>query len=141
MDTTANKFEFEHPVVLFDGVCNLCNGVVKFVIVRDSKEKLRFASLQSETGKELMRRHDIDENQLSTFVFIENEKAYTKSTAGLKLTRNLGGLWPLLYALIIIPAFIRDVAYNFVSSNRYRWFGKQEACMIPTPEIRARFLA
>ena len=141
MNTSDDKADFSYPVVLFDGVCNLCNGVVKFVIKRDTKENLRFASLQSETGKSLMRKYGLDENQLNTFVFIENEKAYTRSTAALKLARNLGGLWPLLYVFIIIPAFIRDFAYNFVSSNRYRWFGKEEACMIPTPEIRARFLS
>lgn len=128
------------PIVLFDGVCNLCNGVVKFAIKRDKKEILHFASLQSDIAKSLMRQYDLDENQLKTFVFIEKDKAYTRSTAGLKLIRSFRGLWPLLYVFIIVPKFIRDAVYNFISNNRYRWFGKEESCMIPGPEIRARFL-
>ena len=141
METSNDKSVSDHPIVLFDGVCNLCNGIVKFVIKRDEKGKLRFASLQSDTGKELMRKHGLDENQLDTFVFVEHGKAHIKSTAGLKLAKNLNGLWPMLYVFIIIPKFLRDAVYSFIAGNRYRWFGKQEACMIPTPEIRARFLS
>lgn len=129
-----------HPIVLFDGVCNLCNGVVKFAIKRDKKEILHFASLQSEPAKVLMRKYAIDEHQLKTFIFIEKDQVYTRSTAGLKLIRHFGGLWVLLYAFIIVPKPIRDLVYNFISKNRYRWFGKEESCMIPSPEVRARFL-
>ncbi|MFT5166128.1 MAG: putative DCC family thiol-disulfide oxidoreductase YuxK [Saprospiraceae bacterium] len=128
------------PIVLFDGVCNLCNGAVKFAIKRDKKAVLHFASLQSDLAGELMRKHNIEEHQLKTFIFIEKDKAYTRSTAGLKLVKSFGGVWSLLYAFIIIPKPIRDAVYNLISNNRYRWFGKQESCMIPTPEIRARFL-
>ena len=128
------------PIVLFDGVCNLCTGVVKFAIQRDKKGVLHFASLQSEVAKELMRQYHIDESQLNTFIFIENDKAYQRSTAGLKLVRHFRGLWPLLYAFTIVPRPIRDAVYKLISNNRYRWFGKEESCMIPTPEIRARFL-
>lgn len=134
------KQEQEGPIVMFDGVCNLCNGLVKFAIKRDKRGILRFASLQSEPAKEIMRVHGLDENQLKTFVFVENGKAYTRSTAGLKLLRSFGGLWSLAYALIVIPRPIRDIIYNFISKNRYRWFGKQEVCMIPGPEVKARFL-
>jgi predicted DCC family thiol-disulfide oxidoreductase YuxK len=130
----------DYPIVLFDGVCNLCNGAVKFAIKRDKKGVMRFASLQSELAGNLMRKHNIDENQLKTFIFIENDRAYTRSTAALKLAKNLDGLWPLFYAFIIIPKPIRDAVYTIISNNRYRWFGKQDSCMIPTPEIRARFL-
>lgn len=137
MTTSKN---IDYPIVLFDGVCNLCTGVVKFAIKRDKKGVLHFASLQSEMAKELMRKHGLDENQLKTFVFIENGKAYTRSTAGLKLFRSFGGLWALLYVFIIVPKPIRNAVYDFVSRNRYRWFGKEESCMIPSPEIRARFL-
>ncbi len=136
----ANLKDQHFPIVLFDGVCNLCNGVIKFAIKRDKKELLHFASLQSSPAKELMRQFELDENQLKTFVYIEDNKAYTRSTAGLKLVRNFGGLWPLLYGFIIIPKPIRDIVYNFISNNRYRWFGKEESCMIPSPEIKARFL-
>ena len=129
-----------NPIVLFDGVCNLCEGVVKFAVKRDKKGVLRFAPLQSEAGKNLMRAHGIDEEQLKTFIFIENDKAYFRSTAGLKLAKYLGALWPMLYVFIIVPRPIRDAVYNFISRNRYRWFGQQESCMIPSPEIRARFL-
>jgi len=132
--------ESKHPIVLFDGVCNLCNGVVKFAIKRDKKEILHFASLQSDPAKVLMRKHNLDENQLKTFIFIENDKAYTRSTAGLKLVSHFGALWPLLYVFIIVPKPIRDMVYDFISRNRYRWFGKEESCMIPSPEVQARFL-
>lgn len=129
-----------NPIVLFDGVCNLCEGVVKFSVKRDKKGVLRFAALQSDAGKALMRQYDIDDKQLKTFIFIENDKAYFRSTAGLKLAKHLGALWPLLYVFIIIPRPLRDAVYDYISRNRYRWFGKQESCMIPSPEIRARFL-
>ncbi len=128
------------PIILFDGVCNLCNGVVKFAINRDVNGVLSFASLQSEAAKQLMRKYGLDERQLETFVFIEDGKAYTQSTAGLKLAKKLGGLWPLFYVFIIIPKPIRDAVYKLISRNRYRWFGKEDSCMIPSPEIRARFL-
>jgi predicted DCC family thiol-disulfide oxidoreductase YuxK len=132
--------ETSYPVVLFDGVCNLCNGIVKFSLRRDRKGILRFASLQSEAAKDLLRSHDIDENQMDTFVFVESGKAYTRSTAGLKLFKSFGFPWSILYVLIIIPRSIRDALYNFIAQNRYRWFGKEESCMIPSPEVRARFL-
>lgn len=130
----------EGLIVLFDGVCNLCTGVVKFSVKQDKKGKLRYASLQSEVAKTIMRKHNLDENQLKTFVFVDNDKIYTRSTAGLKLLSSFGGLWTLVYAFIIVPRPIRDAVYDFISRNRYRWFGKEESCMIPSPEIRARFL-
>lgn len=129
-----------YPVVLFDGVCNLCNGIVKFSLQRDRNGILRFASLQSDAGKALLREHGIDESQMDTFVFVENGKAFTRSTAGLKLFRSFGIPWSLLYALIIVPRPLRDAVYNWIARNRYRWFGKEESCMIPSPEVRARFL-
>lgn len=137
----SQKARINHPVVLFDGVCNLCNGVVKFAIKRDKKEQLHFASLQSDVAKDLMRQHGLDENQLKTFILIENGQAYTRSSAGLRLARYFNGLWPLCYAFMIIPTPIRDAVYNLISNNRYRWFGKEESCMIPSPDIRARFLS
>ncbi len=129
-----------YPVVLFDGVCNLCNGIVKFSLKRDRRGVLRFASLQSDAGKEILREHGIDENQMDTFVFVENGQAFTRSTAGLKLFRSFGFPWALLYVFIIIPSPVRNAIYNFIARNRYRWFGKEDSCMLPSPEVRARFL-
>lgn len=133
--------KYPYPIVLFDGVCNLCNGAVNFAIKRDKKGLLHFASLQSDKGEALMQEHGLDPKQLDTFVFIDNGKAYTKSTAGLKLFKVFGGGWALLYGFMIVPKAIRDAVYNLISNNRYRWFGKRDSCMIPTPELRARFLS
>lgn len=130
-----------HAILLFDGVCNLCNGFVQFVIKRDSKGYFRFAPLQSEIGQELIKQHQLPYEKLSTVVLIENEKAYTHSDVGLRVARNLGGIWPVFYGLTIFPRFIRNAVYNWIARNRYRWFGKKEACMIPTPELKERFLA
>lgn len=131
--------EQEH-VILFDGVCNLCNSSVNFVIDRDKNGYFKFASLQSEFGQEQVRRIGRDPNQLNSIVLIEGGRFYRKSTAALRVARKLSGGWPLLYVFIIIPTFLRDLIYNFIAKNRYRWFGKQDACRIPTPELSHRFL-
>lgn len=130
----------QHPVILFDGVCNFCNSAVNFVIKREKKSVLRFATLQSKVAHELIDSHSLPVNDLNSFVFIENGKIYTRSTAALRVCRYLTGLWPLMVGFIIIPQFIRDGIYNWVSKNRYKWFGKREECMIPTPEVKAKFL-
>lgn len=127
-------------IVLFDGVCNYCNAMVNFAIRHDTAMLLRFATLQSETGKRLLRRHSIGED-IDSVVFIEDEKAYLHSTAGLRIAKNLGGIWPLSYALIVIPAPVRDWAYKLFAKHRYRLFGRTDACMIPTPEVKERFLS
>jgi predicted DCC family thiol-disulfide oxidoreductase YuxK len=131
----------QQPVILFDGVCNFCNGAVNFVIKRDKKAVIQFAPLQSEKGRLYMRQFGLPENDIKTFVFIEDNKAYTRSAAALKVCRYLGALWPLFYGLIIIPKFIRDGIYNFIAKNRYKWFGQKEQCMVPTPDVRKRFLS
>ncbi|GMV90363.1 MAG: thiol-disulfide oxidoreductase [Candidatus Hydrogenedentota bacterium] len=130
----------EHPVLLFDGVCNLCNGAVQFIIKRDTDAQFRFASLQSDAGQALLNQHDLPTEDFDTMVYIEGDTVYTKSTAGLRIARRLGGLWPLLYAFIVIPRPIRDAVYGVIVRNRYRWFGKRDDCMVPTPDLRARFL-
>ena len=99
-----------------------------------------FTSLQSDTGKKLLAQYDLPLNELNSFILIENNKAYTRSSGALRVIKKLKGLWPLLYGFIIVPKFIRDGVYNWVGRNRYRWFGKQDACMIPTPQLKARFL-
>lgn len=128
------------PVVLFDGVCNLCNATVQFIIRHDPQGRFRFAALQSETGRKLLAHCGRSAKNLDTFVLAENGRCYTRSTGALRLVRRLPGLWPLLYGLIVIPRPLRDFCYNLVARRRYAWFGKREECMIPTPELRERFL-
>ena len=129
-----------HSIILFDGICNVCNGAVQFIIKRDKKNHFRFASLQSLEGRRLLAQHNLPVHDFNSFVLIENERAYTRSIGALKVTKKLTGLWPLLYGFIIVPKFIRDGVYNLVATNRYKWFGKKNSCMIPTPEIMAKFL-
>jgi len=131
----------EPSVVLFDGVCNVCNRTVNFIIDRDPDARFRFASLQSPEGMALAAPHGIDGSQPSTLVLLEEGKAYTQSTAALRIARRLRAPWPLAYALLAVPRALRDAAYRFFAANRYRWFGKADVCRVPTPEIRSRFLS
>ena len=129
-----------HPVILFDGVCNLCNGFVQFCIKNDTTGKLRYASLQSDIGQELLGQFGLKGAPISTVVLIEEKRHFTKSTAGLRIMRHFGGLWQLLYILMIVPKPIRNFVYDYIAKNRYKWFGQQESCWIPTPELQSRFL-
>ena len=135
-----NSTLLSHPIILFDGVCNLCNKSVQFIIKWDKKDLFRFTSLQSETGQALLSNYNLSSSDLSSFILIENEKAYTRSTGALRVARKLSGAWPLLYAFIIIPPFIRNALYNFIATNRYKWFGKQESCWLPFTELKNKFL-
>jgi predicted DCC family thiol-disulfide oxidoreductase YuxK len=126
-------------VILFDGLCNLCNGAVQFVIKRDKKNSFHFASLQSDYAAEKMIQFDIKPAQLESIILLEDGKLYKRSTAALRVARKLNGLWPLLYGFIIVPRFIRDAVYNYIAKNRYKWFGKQESCWVPTPALKRRF--
>lgn len=130
----------ERPVILFDGVCNFCNGAVNFVLKRNSNKEIVFAPLQTETGRKLLQQYGLPENDMQSFIFIENGKAYTRSTAALKVCRHLRRGWPLCYGFIIVPGFIRNAIYDWIARNRYKWFGTRTECMVPTPEIRERFL-
>ena len=127
-------------VILFDGVCNLCNGFVQFVIKHDRQGYFKFTALQSVAGQEILRATDLANNPLGTVVLVENGKVFVRSTAALKILARLDGWWPIAYAAIILPAFLRDLIYVGIARNRYRWFGKQESCMLPTPELKSRFL-
>lgn len=127
-------------VILFDGVCNLCNGAVLFIIKRDPKAKFKFAALQSDIGMSLTAEHNIDTTKTDSIVLVEAGKVYIKSTAALRVARHLKGGYPLLYGFIIFPAFFRNWVYDWIAKNRYKWFGKKESCMIPTPELKSRFL-
>ena len=130
----------DHAIVLFDGVCNLCSSTVQFIIKRDRRKQFRFASLQGEVAQALLKPLHIQNDQLSTIILIDAGKAYTRSGAVLRILKKLGGGWSLLYGFIIVPPFIRDAVYNWVARNRYKWYGKKDACWIPTPDLRARFL-
>ena len=129
-----------HITVLFDGVCNLCNGTVQFVIKRDRAAIFRFASLQSNYAQRLLRQVNLPANQLYSVIVFEDGVAYHKSDAALRIARHLSGFWRWLYIFRFVPKFIRDGLYNFIATNRYRFFGKQDHCMIPTPELKARFV-
>ncbi|MFD2637385.1 thiol-disulfide oxidoreductase DCC family protein [Piscibacillus salipiscarius] len=129
----------EQGTILFDGVCNLCNGLVQIILKRDRHNRFQFASLQSDAGRDILERYKL-KNDLDTFVYIKGNKAYTKSSAALKVFKDLGGLWRLLYTLIILPNFLRDPVYNWIARNRYKWFGKQDHCMMPRPEYKEKFL-
>ncbi|MBK0381483.1 thiol-disulfide oxidoreductase DCC family protein [Pedobacter sp. SD-b] len=126
-------------IILFDGVCNLCNGFVQKVIAADKKDYFRLASLQSAQAKELLKEHPEYED-LKTIIFLENGHVYTHSTAALKISKHLKGFWPLLQIGYVFPAFLRDGVYNFIAKNRYRWFGKKDQCMIPSPNLKRKFL-
>lgn len=129
------------PILFFDGVCNLCNAAVTFVIERDTKAHFLFASLQSEMGRNVLKQLGRSPEQFDSFILWENGRFYERSTAALRVARHLSGGWPLLYGFMIVPKPLRDAAYSFIARNRYRWFGKRDACMIPTPELKARFWA
>lgn len=128
------------PVILFDGVCNLCNGSVQFVIKHDKDGLFKFAALQTEAGQNLLKKYFLSSTDLNSLVLIENGKAYTQSTAALRVAKKLNGAVKILSGFMIVPAFIRDAVYNTIARNRYRWFGKKDSCMIPTPELNSRFL-
>jgi predicted DCC family thiol-disulfide oxidoreductase YuxK len=137
--STIEQINTTGTYVLFDGVCNVCNGLVQFIIKRDPGALFQFASLQSDEAQQLLDVYQ-QPSSLDSIVLLHKGKVYTESTAILQICRKLTGLWKLLYALIVIPKPIRNGLYRWFARNRYRWFGQQESCMIPTPEIRQRFL-
>lgn len=128
------------PVLLFDGVCNLCNSSVQFIIKNDKKGKFKFASLQSDYGQKAIKDYNLGDENLKTVILIANGKAYKKSTAALEVAKRMDGLWPLLYIFWIVPYPLRDLIYNWVANNRYKWFGKKDQCMIPSPALKDRFI-
>jgi len=136
----VNKILKDQPIILFDGVCNLCSGVVLFAIKRDPERIFKYAPLQSEAGQSLLRHFGLPMNDLNSFILVEGNKYYQKSTAVLRIAKRIKGLWPILYSFIIVPEPIRDFIYDIVAKNRYKWFGRKDECLIPTPDIRSRFL-
>ncbi len=127
-------------ILLFDGVCNLCNGIVQFVIKHDPNAKFKFASLQSEAGQTLLKKFGLKTNDFDTFVLVRGETYFVKSSAVLRVLNELGGVWKLFYAFIILPAPLRDLFYNAIAGSRYKLFGRRENCMLPSPELKQRFL-
>ena len=127
-------------IVLFDGVCNLCSSSVQFILKRDRKRRFLFGSLQGNAGQRYLQRFNRPTNNYNSFMLVEGNRLYTRSTAVLRMLKHLGRGWQLLYVFIIVPKIIRDAIYNLVARNRYKWFGRKDACWIPTPDLKARFL-
>jgi predicted DCC family thiol-disulfide oxidoreductase YuxK len=137
--TEEIQYNTMNRVILFDGVCNYCNTMVNFVIRRDTRQKFRFAPLQSEAGQQLRSLYQVND-KVDSLVYIENGQAFIYSTAVLKICGHLPGIWRVFAVGLVLPRFIRDSLYKWLARNRYKWFGSKETCMIPTPEVRARFL-
>ena len=141
MTKTIELIPDNNKIILFDGVCNLCNDAVKLVIEKDKNDVFRFASLQSELGKRLTRERGIDPEKMNSVILIEPGIAYyQRSTAALEISKHLSGGYSLLKYFSFLPENFRDGIYNFIANNRYKWYGKKDACMIPTPELKAKFL-
>jgi len=128
------------PIVLFDGECSLCNASVNFIIARDGRKRFRFAAIQSAIGHRLLEQHGLPDSEQSTVVLIEGQRAFTRSTAALRIVRWLRWPWPFLFALVVIPRLVRDPLYALIARNRHRWFGRSASCRVPNPELRERFL-
>ena len=133
--------QLNQPVILFDGICNFCNAGINFIIKQDKKKRFRFAALQSEAGQRLLQQYGLPKAGFESFVLIENGKVYQRSTAGLRVYGKLPWYWKWTQFAWIAPRFFRDGVYDFIARNRYKWFGKKAACMIPSPDVRSRFLS
>ena len=129
-----------HALILFDGVCNFCSWWVRFILERDPGKRFRFATLQSAVGQKMLGEMGLPRERPTTIVVAEGEKRYFRSTAALHIARRLGGLWAVLFIFVIIPRPVRDVLYDVVAKNRYRWFGKRDTCFVPSEEVKERFL-
>ena len=132
--------EVVRKTIFFDGVCNLCNRSVNFIIARDQKKQFTFASLQSEYAAQVFRDSEVDPEKLEGIVFLSGDRIFRNSDAVLEIARHMDGLWSWFYSMKIIPRIFRDWIYGVIAGNRYNWFGKQDACRMPTPELRERFL-
>lgn len=130
----------ESKIILFDGVCNLCNSSVNFIIDHDKGNIFKFASLQSDAGQMLLNKFKLDTKDFDTIVLIENDNCYMRSGAVLRIVKSFPGIWKLLYLFIIVPSPLRDFLYDILADNRYKWFGKKDSCRVPTPELKEKFL-
>jgi len=137
----VNKLPKHKKLILFDGVCNLCNTAVLYVIKRDKEKVFMFAPLQSDIGSKIIKKYNIDINKIDSILLFEHDKGlYYKSTAALKIASTLSFPTKLLSIFLLVPSFIRNVIYDYIAKRRYKWYGKQDSCMIPTPELNSKFL-
>ncbi|RTY93627.1 thiol-disulfide oxidoreductase DCC family protein [Flavobacterium sp. GT3R68] len=131
----------DKKIILFDGVCNLCNSMVQFVIKNDQKDIFRYVALQSDLGQEILKHIGIDQRNIDSIVLYQPGIAYYyKSTAAIEIARQLGGAFNLLTLFRVIPVFLRNPIYDYIARNRYKWYGKKDNCIIPTPELQSKFL-
>lgn len=130
-----------HKIILFDGVCNLCNSSIQKVIENDDKNIFQFASLQSDFGQEFLKKNDFNQDEFNSIILIDGEKFYTQSDAALRIGKELKGIYKISKYLLWIPKFIRNTVYKYISRNRYNWFGKKESCWLPTPELKQKFIS
>jgi predicted DCC family thiol-disulfide oxidoreductase YuxK len=128
------------PTIFFDGICNLCSGFVQFMIGIDPGAKFQYASLQSEAGQAMLKQFNMPTQEINTVVLLHQGQIYTHADVALQIARLLGGWYRLFLVFSVFPRPLRNVVYNWIARNRYRWFGKSESCMIPTPELKSRFL-
>jgi predicted DCC family thiol-disulfide oxidoreductase YuxK len=133
-------FQSKASIILFDGLCNLCNGAIQFIIPRDPQANFYFASLQSAVGQAILHQYGLSQQSPDSVVFVQSGHVYTKSTAILHIARRLHGFWFLAVVGFVVPNSLRDRLYDFVASHRYRWFGQRDVCLLPTHEIQCRFL-
>ncbi|NVK48317.1 MAG: DUF393 domain-containing protein [Cyclobacteriaceae bacterium] len=128
-------------IIFFDGVCNLCNSSIDFIIQRDKKGRFLVGALQDAFSKKILEDYSVKPDYLDSLVLLEKGEIFYRSTAALKISKHLSGLWPLFYGFIILPSWLRDPIYDWIGKNRYRWFGKKNTCRIPSPEEEAKFLS
>jgi predicted DCC family thiol-disulfide oxidoreductase YuxK len=128
-------------IVFFDGVCNLCNASIDFILKRDTKNLFLVGALQEDFSKKILSNYSVKQDYLESLILLEENQIYFKSTAALRIARHLKGLWPIFYLLIALPVWIRDPVYDWIGRNRYRWFGKKNTCRIASPDEQAKFLS
>lgn len=140
LNTQIEIKDMQDPVIFFDGVCNLCNASINYVIDHDPKGYFKLCAIQSEKGEDFLKNYNLTPKEVKTVILFENNRLYTRSVAALKIAKRLKGPVKLTWIFILVPRFLRDPVYNYIARNRYRWFGKREQCRVPTPEIRNRFI-
>jgi predicted DCC family thiol-disulfide oxidoreductase YuxK len=128
-------------IVFFDGVCNLCNASIDFILKRDTKNLFLVGALQEDFSKKILSNYSVKQDYLESLILLEENQIYFKSTAALRIARHLKGLWPIFYLLIALPVWIRDPVYDWIGRNRYRWFGKKNTCRIASPDEQTKFLS
>lgn len=138
-ENTKERNASSPPVLLYDGVCKLCNGSMNFIVRRDRKKRLKLAPLQSDFGRRVLTSHEMQSEPMDSILLLEGSRLTTKSTAMIRASKYLDGLWPLCMIFLIIPRFVRDFIYDLIARNRYRWFGKYDACLLPDPEREDRY--